>query len=241
MKLTEILKIVSKVIFIVSGWTVLFTTIGLILAAISIIFLLPELAATLKQLSAQPVARAGGIGAILAMVFIVLALWPVWLMLGVMGVGIPALYGFMGYRHGVVYALYYLAETQSGFILSYLIERIYRFARKKPEWGEKIKTSGANKFAAEIVPRYLKKLDDMPFLLRVVFRQILKKFHVDEILKKVVEHNALLDGDSEKAQFEAADRSVQLLKKGFPRPGYQWIFFVLGIHGAVFAAFKFFY
>ncbi|MBL8993697.1 MAG: hypothetical protein JNM63_10175 [Spirochaetia bacterium] len=238
MKIVEILKVVSRIIFIVVSRSVVFTAAGILINLILLTFLYPEMVATFSHVASMPVARAGGAGAVIALVFIIFQMWPAWLMLAVLGLGFPALYFFFGHKHAIASALRYLVVSQSPFVLSYLVERLAAFVRSKPEFVEKLRNNDVTYFAREVLPRYLQKLDNMPLLVRVVFRKLLEKIHLRGILEKIVENRALLEGDSEQIQNEAVAKGKDLFDARLPAPSLRWFSILVIVDAAVFTAFK---
>lgn len=238
MKILEILKVVSKIVFIVVSRSVLFTAAGILIGLIFLAFLYPEMLATFSRVASMPVARAGGAGAVIALIFLVFQMWPAWLMILVMGFGFPALYFFFGHKHAIASAIRYLVVSQSPFVLSYLVERLSAYFRSRPELVEKLRNNDATYFAREVLPRYLQKLDNMPFLVRLVFLKLLAKIHLRGILEKVVENRALLEGDSEVIQNEAVAKGKDLFDSRLPAPSLRWLMILAIVNAAAFTAFK---
>ncbi|MEI1278929.1 hypothetical protein V6Z05_11435 [Leptospira venezuelensis] len=167
----------------------LLSSIALFLGFIFNLFLLafcfPEMKSIASNLGPMPIARAGGIGAILALIVIVLELWPIVLLVIGFAFIFPFLY-FLGIKK-------YLLGRELGNLVSenkaWFTDNISKTLSemiKKRVGSEKIDNWG--KFISsklKDLPTFLQEKENLPKVLRFILQTFLKKIRIAEFAEEV--------------------------------------------------------
>ncbi|WP_232380571.1 hypothetical protein [Leptospira ainlahdjerensis] len=218
-----------------------FTLIGIILNWILLAFLFPEMKALSSDLGGLPIARAGGIGAAIALVVIVIELWPVTLIVLGFGIVFPGLHFLFGKKYAVTKSLYGMLGDNRGIISEYLSERLEESIRKKAETDN---TKGKNFSIAQQIqnlPYYLTKLESLPFPLTALVSKLAQKLKVETLLKEI---SAKIP-DSENPNSEDLQNAIKktidfAILETITSPSFQWFFILNGINVGLFLILKIF-
>lgn len=126
--------------------------------------------------------RAGGPGAILALLVLAIALIlknPLFLgILTVFCVAFPLAYVLVAKAFAISSAISFALRKKQGALARYLVERLLAAGARHPEWSQWLSSGGAAFALERFSERYLRRLDNMPWLLRMVFRRMLAKLDV---------------------------------------------------------------
>ncbi|WP_243401835.1 hypothetical protein, partial [Leptospira ellisii] len=183
---TTILKATARASFHILTNVVFFSLVGLTFNLVLLAFLFPEMKSFASGPGGMPIARAGGIGAVIALVVIVLELWPITLIVLCFAVVFPGLHFLYGKKRGIDKALYSFAVNENLELVSgYLSEKLETAIRKKAESDG---SSGKNFSLAQQIrnlPYYLSKLEDLPSPFRFLVSRFSKKLKVDSLLNEV--------------------------------------------------------
>lgn len=172
-----------------SAKVLVFALLALFLGfVVNIIFLVscaPEMKAILSQLGGIPAARAGGIGAILALVFILIAIWPIILLIFAFGLGFPISYLFAAKGHFMKKEIASLVSQNKGWF----VDNISRFlAEKIWKKADSDHPGAVRKVLLEKmkdIPAFLNEEDNWPVIVRVIVRKILRSLHLENLAKEI--------------------------------------------------------
>ncbi|WP_243394667.1 hypothetical protein [Leptospira adleri] len=217
----------------------LFTLVGITLNWILLAFLFPEMKTLSSNLGGVPAARAGGIGAVIALIFILIELWPVTLIVLGFGIVFPGLHFLFGKKFAVTKALYQLLGENRGIISEYLSERLEESIRKKAEADE---TKGKNFSIAQRIqnlPYYLTKLDDLPFPLTALVSKLAQKLRVETLLKEISAKIPDQENPNSEDLQNALKKTIDFaILETIYSPSFQWFFILGGINFGTFLILK---
>ncbi|MBM9501351.1 hypothetical protein JWG44_13925 [Leptospira sp. 201903071] len=218
---------------------VFFSLIGLTFNWILLAFLFPEMQTLFSNLGGLPIARAGGIGAVIALVFIIIELWPVTLIVLGFGILFPGLHFLFGKKFAVTKALYQLLGDNRGIISEYLSERLEESIRKKAETDN---TKGKNFSIAQQIqnlPYYLTKLDNLPFPLTALVSRLTQKLKVDTLLKEISAKIPDQENPNSEDLQNALKKTIDFaILETISSPSFQWFFILGGINFGTFLVLK---
>ncbi|WP_246838868.1 hypothetical protein [Leptospira yasudae] len=235
----SLLKSTARTSFTILVNTIFFSLIGWTLNWILLAFLFPEMKALASGLGGIPAARAGGIGAILALIIIVIELWPVTLMVLTFGIAFPFLHFLFGKKFAVSKALQMLITDHLEPVSIYLSEKLEASIRKKAEADK----SAGKKFSVseqiQNLPYYLGKLEDLPSPIRFLVKRMTDKFGIETLLKEI--SGRIPDSENPNAEDlqKALKRAIEFaIQETFLPPNLNWFFILGGINLGIFLILK---
>ncbi|WP_241686866.1 hypothetical protein [Leptospira stimsonii] len=234
-----LLKSTTKASFIGLFNIALFTLIGVVLNWILLAFLFPEMKSLSSNLGGVPAARAGGIGAAIALIFILIELWPVTLIVLGFGVVFPGVHFLFGKKYAVTKALYQLLGDNRGIISEYLSERLEESIRKKAE--ADIAKDRNFSIAQQIqnLPYYLTKLDSLPFPLTALVSKLAQKLKVDTLRKEISAKIPDQENPNPEDLKNALKKTIDFaILETISSPSFQWFFILVGINLSIFILLK---
>ncbi|WP_207761478.1 hypothetical protein [Leptospira perolatii] len=214
-----------------------FLALGFFLNLILLAFLIPEMSSLISNLGPLPIARAGGIGAIIALFVIMLYMWPVLLIILIFVLVFPGLYFIFGKKHGVSKALHSAINSNKGPITDYLSSKL----------GEKIsskmKSQDQNKQGSDrwkSLQEAVLKLEDVPNPLRFLLKSLLQKIRLADAVQKLAEKSK--EGSSELSEAELKEilknNIDQAIQENLFVPELNWLYILLSINFATFLFLK---
>ncbi|WP_246057558.1 hypothetical protein [Leptospira gomenensis] len=237
---TTVLKATTRASFHILANVLFFSLLGLTLNLILLAFLFPEMKSLTSNIGSMPIARAGGIGAVIALVVIVFELWPVTLIVLCFAVVFPGLHFLYGKKRGIDKALYSFALNENLELVSgYLSEKLETAIRKR---AESDRSSGKNFSLAEQIrnlPYYLSKLEDLPSPFRFLVARFSKKLKLDSLLNEVGDGIQDKENPSSEELQKVLSRSVRILvRESVSPPSFAGWFYLCGIDLGVFVLLK---
>ncbi len=241
MNAADLLKTAAKSSFYVLSRTLLFFLLGLLLNLLFLLFLRPEInLLTIKFSGPGPAHIGGGIGALLAIFILAFLYWRVILLFLGFGVVFPIGYLILGKKYGVQKAILSAVSGRQKFLTVYLVDRLFDRIQNRTNVLETFSKSEFRTFLHEHLTTYTKKLENMPFLLRLVCKRVLRKW---SLLQAVDRTLATLGEDQinihsfKKTLIEQIDSSLD--QRLFSQ-SYTHLAILVAVNTVVFFAIKFF-
>ncbi len=184
-ELTSLAKSAAKSSAKIFFFSLLALFLGFIFNLILLAFCFPEIQAMTTQIGSMPIARAGGIGAILALIIILLALWPVILLIVVFIIGFPFAYLLAAKKYAVGREISKLLSKHKVWFTDNISHFLSETLKKKVE---SAKTGGTKEFILEKlkdIPSLLKEQDSWPPVVRFFVQKILKSLHIQDITQEI--------------------------------------------------------
>ena len=178
----ELAILAARMTWIVASRVLLFTLFGIVLNAVA--FFVDRYAVlaylALSSERAMPGARAGGAGAVIVlfvMAYSFVVHNPVFFGIVLLFcVVFPLLHFLAGKKYGVSAALAFAARDKQAALVGYIVERILMAAARHPQWQQWLSEGGVAYALDRFLPPYLRRLDNMPWLLRTAVKRLLGKF-----------------------------------------------------------------
>ncbi|PJZ65471.1 hypothetical protein CH371_13885 [Leptospira wolffii] len=194
-----------------SGKILLFSflalVLGLIINVIFLILCIPEMKSIVSQIGAMPIARAGGIGAVIALVFLLIGMWPIVLLITSFGLGFPIAYLLSVKSHMMSREIAKLISEHKGWF----VDNISRFATNQIWKRVDSKNPGAVKQAIltklKNIPALLNEEDSWPAIVRIFVRKILKSLHLEEIAREIAEKHSENESFTKESLEESLNKS----------------------------------
>lgn|GEM_PF-6907993 len=178
-------KVVSVISYFIISRIILFFLLGLLVNALGLYWLAPHIGQFFTNFGAMPIARAGGMGALLAMMVILLTAWPVVLIILVFSVLFPIAYLLVGKKLGFSLAFNYLTKQHAGFLVDYFLDRVLLFLDKRLTEGSGQVIVKQN--LLQSLSRFNQHLEAMPRVMRWFYRALKAHCDVGGIISAVIE------------------------------------------------------
>jgi hypothetical protein len=230
MDLKRLLILSAKATFHVVSRTAFFTALGVVLNLCFLLMLLPDLRELGHEPGSAPAAHAGPVGAVLAVVVV----WgPGLLLILAFVLALPACYFVLGQKHGLRGALLLAVGEHKSTAVTYLVERLFAFIRERPHWVQRINDSGLRATLNEVLPVYLEKLDNLPSVMRRLFRLLVGRVDFRGLLLKVVETHHIEQLDVERMSAATIEEVDAFLDERFFQASLTWLWVLLGLNTAL--------
>jgi len=235
----KILKTASRCSFYILSRAAGFFLFAVLLNIILLVVLGPEMGGILKGVPGMPIAGAGPAGAVIALFTLMIACWPVTLMVLGFGICFPAAYLVLGKKHGVTKAVHYVINDNKEFVTDYMVDRLFDYAAEKTAAGGMKKAVTASR-VLEVLPRFIAGLENLPGPMRLLVRKLLDRIDFGGILTDVVEEMGSGSGELDMETVSGtAKRTVnRIIEENVFVPDLKWFYILFAVNIAVFAAVK---
>ncbi|MCU0848478.1 MAG: hypothetical protein MUD12_11380 [Spirochaetes bacterium] len=235
----KILKTVSRCSFYILSRAAGFFLFAVLLNIIFLVILAPEMGAVLKGVPGMPIAGAGPAGAVIALVTLMIACWPVTLMILGFGIGFPAVYLVLGKKHGVTKAVHYVINDNRDFVTDYMIDRLFDYAAEKGTAGGMKKAVTGSRIL-EVLPRFIAGLENLPWPMRLLAGKLMDRIDFGGILTDVVEELGAGSGELEMETVSgAAKRTVnRIIEENVFVPDLKWFYILFAVNITAFLVVK---
>lgn len=188
--------IVVSRIFVLAGFGVLLNIVLLVIDARDVLAYLDASAPSM------PIARAGGVGAIFALVFMLFYMIvhnPLFIcVLLLFLVGFPLAHLLVAKKYAIASALMFALRRKQADLVEYIVERTLDAAARHPQWHQWLTEGGVAHALDRFLPSYSQRLGNMPFPLRMALRPLLKKSDFAATLLQKVRAAGLRDLELER-------------------------------------------
>lgn len=227
----------ARCTFYVVSRAILFTVVGVLLNLVLLAVLWPELSHLAREIPGIPAARAGGLGAVLALLALVTASFPLLALVLVFGLVLPAAYLILGKKHGISKALALVTARHAEPMADYLRDRVVAYA-ETPQGAE----LGARLAAGRTqLPGLLARLDDLPAPVRFLVRHLGARLKIGTILAAVAEEQRSRGESTFDPRRDASvirERLLRTIRERYGAAGLAWFWILLGVNFAAFIAAK---
>jgi hypothetical protein len=219
MNYSQILKTTARASFYVASRTIGSTAIGLVANIALLLLLIPEMRSLFQ--SADSGSAASSISTLLAA-------WPATLTFIGFGIVFPVAYFILGKRHGMNKAVHYVIHSHREFFDTCLTDKLT----------EHLKHHSAVHHASKVIPAYLQKMDNMPRLLRGLFRFLIKQADIGKTLSSIADQAEGKEFNEEVLSKTVKKSFDSLIKEKANRPSLAWLWMLLGINILLFVILK---
>lgn len=237
----KIVTTVAKCSFYILSRAIGFGLFALVLNIILLVFLSPEMGIVFRRMGNVHMDGGGAVGAVIVLLVLIVALWPITLMILGFGIAFPALFFIFGKKHGVKKAIRYVVGDNREFIMEYTVDRLLDHLKRKTGVADRVDAAISKSKLIAHLPEYLAKLENMPRPMRLVYRLLMQKIDFGGMLTKIVEEqqgdeNAEINFDAIAAA--AKERTADLLEEKLLAPDLKWFWILSGINLALFVIVK---
>jgi hypothetical protein len=239
----ELAILAARMSWIIASRIALVTAFGVVLNAVLLFFDRHAVWAYFSLSGpSMPVARAGGIGAVIALAVILFYSVienPVFFgIVLAFCVGFPLAHFLAGKKLAVSTALAFALRNEQAVLAGYLVERMLMAAERHPQWQQWIAEGGLPNALDRFLPPYLRKLGNMPMPLRLAMRLLLTKFDFIPDFSREIRNFRIAQTDPERisgAVAELFERHVSE-KRFRPSTSGVWILTATNVLFAVLVA-----
>lgn len=238
---TKLLATIAKSSVLIVSRAAGFGFFGLCFNILVLVLLAPEMGIIADRMGTFKMDAASGPLAAIALVALVVAYWPITLTIIGFGLGFPLVYFLLGKKHGVAKAIQHIAKDNREFIQAYTIGSLVGYLKKRTGVADRVDaTIGKSQLLAEL-PGFLKKLDTMPGPMRAIFRMLIDRARLGDLLTKMIEEqqgdgNAQINFDGIAGQ--AQEQLSVALEEKLLAPKLTWFAILLGANFALFILLK---
>ena len=227
---TNLMKTIAKQGF-KTILTILFLTgVGIFINWILLIFLWPEL----SILFDASVARGGhgGAGAALLVLFLMIVMnWQASLLFLTFFLVFPVLHFFFSKKYAVTVAIYNLLKDKKEYLIKYLFQKFFEKVNSKVEWLNKLNSSGSIQVVNEYLPVYIKKMEGMPFPIRMILKFLFSRLNFLGIVSSAMNEEGKIDISPEEVVRKISSKANETLDEKVFSPSFtsNWILYAANI------------
>jgi hypothetical protein len=188
----SLVKTIAKQGFKTLALILILTISGVIANWILLAFLIPELG-VLFDASAARGAHGGGPAVILALLLLVAMNWQASLLFLIFFLVFPIFHFLFAKKYAVTKAIHALLSDRKTQFVEYLLQKFFEKISSKTEWLDKLNSSGPIQVINEYLPLYLKKLDGMPFIVRIIAKFFLGRLDFMGIVSSTINESGQID------------------------------------------------
>ena len=223
----ELAILATRMTWIVASRVLVFTLFGIALNAVA--FFVDRYAVlaylALSSESAMPGARAGGAGAVIVLVVMAYSFVvhnPVFFGIVLLFcVAFPLLHFLVGKKYGISAALAFAARDKQAALVGYVVERMLMAAARHPQWQQWLSEGGVAHALDRFLPPYLRRLENMPWLLRAAVKRLLGKFDFASELVRSLRASGVERTDPERISDAAAKLFETHISANMFRPSWR--------------------
>ncbi|MBK8396012.1 MAG: hypothetical protein IPL26_12350 [Leptospiraceae bacterium] len=234
---TNLMKTIAKQGF-KTILTILFLTgVGIFINWILLIFLWPEL----SILFDASVARGGhgGAGAALLVLFLMIVMnWQASLLFLTFFLVFPVLHFFFSKKYAVTVAIYNLLKDKKEYLIKYLFQKFFEKVNSKVEWLNKLNSSGSIQVVNEYLPVYIKKMEGMPFPIRMILKFLFAKLNLLGIVSAVISEEGKVNISLEELINKVSAKVNETLDEKFFSPSFSSNLILSGFNFVCFIGIK---
>jgi hypothetical protein len=237
--ITNTAKTTAKLGFTVMGNILFYSAVGFTLNLILLLFLIPEITSLLEANSgALRVGHAGGPAIVLVLILLIIYNIPTLLLVLTFLVAFPVLYFIAGKKQGMQTALYKIIAENKGFMVQYICDHVFKKMTNTQKWLDSINQSGLKQTLNNFLPKYLKKLDDMPYPMRLLVRFFLKKVDLFGMITTTIENKEIKDLNIDSISEGIAQKANAMIDQKFLKMNSNGLWMLLGINLVIFTLIK---
>jgi hypothetical protein len=170
----------------------IFTIVGIFINWLLLLFMIPELR-ILFDASAASAGHAGGVGAVLSALISVVLNWKASLLFLTFFIVFPFLHFLFAKKYAISIAITSLLKERKSQFVEYIMQKFFDRLHSKLEWLDKLNSSSALKAVNEYLPIYLKNLEGMPFIIRLIVKLFLARIDFLGIVSGTINEERLID------------------------------------------------
>lgn len=240
MDAARIVKTGAKASFYIASRMLGFGLLGLAVNAVMLIFLGPEMKAITGRMGNVHMDAGGGAMAIIGLFILIIAYWPITLMVMGFGIGFPALYFVLGQKHGIKKAIHYMISDNREFIMEYTVDRLFDYAARQTGMQEKVDATLSGSRIREVLPQFFKKLDNMSRPLRLVARLVIDRIDLGGIVTGIIEQKK---GDTSPLDFNnlafaVKEKAADAVEERILAPDLNWFWILSAVNIVIFIVIK---
>ena len=171
---------------------IILTGVGIFANWLLLIFLGPELR-ILFDASAASGGHAGGVGAILSVLILIALNWKASLLFLTFFILFPCLHFLFAKKYAISTAITSLLKERKSQFVEYIMQKFFDRLHSKLEWLDKLNSSSPLKAVNEYLPIYLKNLEGMPFIIRLIVKLFLARIDFLGIVSGTINEERLID------------------------------------------------
>lgn len=169
-----------------------FTGASIIFNWILLAFLTPELK-VLFDTSGSHGGHAGGGAAILAILLLLIINWKGTVLFIIFFFVFPFVHFLFAKKYAISVALTSILKERKGQIVEYLLQKFFDRIHSRMEWLDKMNSSGLVNAVNEYLPHYIKKLDGMPFIIKIIVKLFLSRLDFMGIVSGAINDEGKID------------------------------------------------
>jgi hypothetical protein len=170
----------------------IFTIVGIFINWLLLLFMIPELR-ILFDASAASAGHAGGVGAVLSALISVVLNWKASLLFLTFFIIFPFLHFLFAKKYAISIAITSLLKERKSQFVEYIMQKFFDRLHSKLEWLDKLNSSSPLKAVNEYLPIYLKNLEGMPFIIRLIVKLFLARIDFLGIVSGTINEERLID------------------------------------------------
>jgi hypothetical protein len=170
----------------------IFTIVGIFINWLLLLFMIPELR-ILFDASAASAGHAGGVGAVLSALISVVLNWKASLLFLTFFIVFPFLHFLFAKKYAISIAITSLLKERKSQFVEYIMQKFFDRLHSKLEWLDKLNSSSPLKAVNEYLPIYLKNLEGMPFIIRLIVKLFLARIDFLGIVSGTINEERLID------------------------------------------------
>lgn len=238
MNYTETLKTVAGYGFRIISRIALITLSGAFLNMLFLIFSYSEMR-TLLHTEAASSADGGGISGFFILIYTYLALnWKLLLFISMYFFFFPLAYFLTAKSVVISSTVKKIVAENKDFIIEYIVRKLFDRLDSVTGWKDRTDKSSTIKIINEYLPKFLKKLDGIPFIIKMIVRFFLERIPFHEVFTSIVSEEGKIELSPESVSAKLSEVLNDKLDETVFSSNYNPVFIVAGINLVIFIGLK---
>lgn len=218
---------------------IILTGVGIFANWLLLIFLGPELR-ILFDASAASGGHAGGVGAILSVLILIALNWKASLLFLTFFILFPCLHFLFAKKYAISTAITSLLKERKSQFVEYIMQKFFDRLHSKLEWLDKLNSSSPLKAVNEYLPIYLKNLEGMPFIIRLIVKLFLARIDFLGVVSGAINEEGKIDISQEELIEKIISKVNSVLDEKIFSPSIGGNLILYGVNILVFSGIKIF-
>lgn len=202
-------------------------------------FLIPELQILFDASGARG-GHAGGGAAILSVILLLIFNWKGSLLFLSFLLVFPLIHFLFAKKYAVSVAISSILKERKGQIVEYVMQKFFDRLHSKMEWLDKLNSSGLVQAVNEYLPFYVKKLEGIPFIIRIIVKLFLSRLDFLGIVSNTINEDGKIDVSQEELIKRITEKVNAVLDEKVFSPSFQANAIVVTINVVCFIFIKIF-
>ena len=143
----------------------------------------------------------------------------------------PVLHFVFAKKYAITKAIYALLKDRKEQFVEYVFQKFFEKVNSRMDWLEKLNSSGAVQTVNEYLPVYIKKMEGMPFPIRMILKFLFSRLNFLGIVSSAMNEEGKIDISPEEVVRKISSKANETLDEKVFSPSFtsNWILYAANI------------